>query len=243
VFQCHGCGSGSEVSHVGSIEERRKEVTNVRYDIANFSHPFAWNGIESINRFKWYDHKLTEEEEEAMELEVAPKDESSGAISETFLESVNALPWDVSTKAAIKKTSASLVELIIAEDSPIATPEGMDLKKIKMAVGTFIVGNKEKSAQDILQLVVEKYGLKEAKAKASKDKSEGVASLCAVPENGKVFEVIMEFADAYSQEANYNAAGTYRKVAQVIKDLDFEITVENAKGLGGGKKTKVAGES
>ena len=177
-----------------------------------------------------------------MKLEVTSANES-GAIPEAFLESVNALSWDVSNQAAIKKTSASLVELITAEDSPIATLEGMDLKKIKMAVGTFIVGNKEKSAQDILQLVVEKYGLKESKAKSSKDKSEGVASLCAVAANGKVFEVIMELAGVYAKEANHNAAGTYRKVAQVIKDLDFEITLKNAKGLGGGKKTKLAGES
>lgn len=36
------------------------------------------------------------------------------------------------------------------------------------------------------------------------------------------------------------AGGTYTKVANAIKDLDFEITTDNAKGLGKGK-TKVAG--
>ena len=34
--------------------------------------------------------------------------------------------------------------------------------------------------------------------------------------------------------------GTYTKVANAIKDLDYEITTDNAKGLGKGK-TKVAG--
>ena len=36
------------------------------------------------------------------------------------------------------------------------------------------------------------------------------------------------------------AGGTYTKVANAIKDLDYEITTDNAKGLGKGK-TKVAG--
>lgn len=34
--------------------------------------------------------------------------------------------------------------------------------------------------------------------------------------------------------------GTYKKVANAIKDLDYEITADNAKGLGKGK-TKVDG--
>ena len=52
----------------------------------------------------------------------------------------------------------------------------------------------------------------------------------------------MELASAYSKEANFNAANTYRKVANAVKELGFEITLDNAKGLGGGKKTKVAGK-
>ena len=36
------------------------------------------------------------------------------------------------------------------------------------------------------------------------------------------------------------AGGTYKKVANAIKDLDYEITADNAKGLGKGK-TKVDG--
>ena len=42
------------------------------------------------------------------------------------------------------------------------------------------------------------------------------------------------------KESNANAGKTYDKVANTIRDLDFEITADNAKGLGKGK-TKVPG--
>lgn len=44
----------------------------------------------------------------------------------------------------------------------------------------------------------------------------------------------------YTKESNYNAGNSYKKVAAAVKDFDFAITLENAKGLGKGK-TKVAG--
>ena len=43
-----------------------------------------------------------------------------------------------------------------------------------------------------------------------------------------------------SSSSSSLAGGTYKKVANAIKDLDYEITADNAKGLGKGK-TKVDG--
>ena len=202
------------------------------------------------DRRHWFTEKPTEEEEAAMDAEVeeGPSGASAGSSNDlpaAFLKLVRKIDWDVDSdkakcKSVIKKTTMALVELLIADDSPVAMPEDA-LPKIKMAVGTMILQNKEKSLDDILVLIVGKYGLKEAKKKASKAKAKATASLCNVAANGAIYNILTELATVYSKESNMNAAITYKKVAQAVKGLDFEITVDNAKGLGGGKKTKVAG--
>jgi len=49
-----------------------------------------------------------------------------------------------------------------------------------------------------------------------------------------------QFGKVYMEEGNKNAGATYKKVANAIKDIEYEITEENAKGLCS-KKTKVDG--
>ena len=110
------------------------------------------------HRLDWYDHEPTEEEIEAEEGNGTKK--SVGSIPEELLKNVE---WDTSNVAGIKKTTAALVEVITAEDSPLAIPEDANVSKVKRAVGPIILQNKEKSKDEILQLVIDKYGLKEGK--------------------------------------------------------------------------------
>ena len=49
---------------------------------------------------------------------------------------------------------------------------------------------------------------------------------------------MLELGELYTKESNWNAGNSYKKVAAAIKDFDFEITENNAKGLCKGK-TKV----
>ena len=49
----------------------------------------------------------------------------------------------------------------------------------------------------------------------------------------------MELSSLYYKEKNSNASNTYKKVAQAVKEMKFEIIEDNALGLGKGK-TKVA---
>ena len=48
-----------------------------------------------------------------------------------------------------------------------------------------------------------------------------------------------ELGDYYFKEGNANAGGTYKKVIAAVSKLPFEITLDNAKGLGKGKSKVV----
>ena len=123
---------------------------------------------------------------------------STSNLPEKILKSVRKINWDLSSRDNMKKSSAALVALIVADTSPIAALEGVEdedgsgSKKVKMAVGKMVLQNKDKSAEEILDLVVEKYGMKEAKKKAKAAKAEVTANVCVVPANGKVHEVCFE---------------------------------------------------
>ena len=123
---------------------------------------------------------------------------STSHLPEKFLKSVKKINWDLSSRDNMKKSAGALVDLIVAESSPIAALEGDDdedgsgRKKVKMAVGKIVLQNKDKCAEEILDLVVEKYGMKEAKKKAKAAKAEVTANVCVVPANGKIHEVCFE---------------------------------------------------
>ena len=88
-------------------------------------------------------------------------------------------------------------------------------------------------------MIVKEYGFAAAKeAKAEKRKA-AVASGCTCAANAPLVAAITELANYYFKDGNGNAGGTYTKVATALSELDYEVTEDNAKGLGKGK-TKVA---
>jgi len=172
----------------------------------------------------------------------ATRPSSNSQVPDLFLTAIKEnIEWDTSSNPAIKKTCAALAEFVVNEDSPLAIPEDADAAKIRKKIGPIVLENKEKSMEEIVQLIVDKYGLKGDKEKNAKMKQNLVASICKMEANAEVYNVLDELSKAYYIEKNTNAGNTYKKVCAAVKDLDFEITVDNAKGLGGGKKTKVAG--
>lgn len=205
-------------------------------DIAmNMSCPYSSSVSDAPRLLPWYDREPTEEEVEEMKKQW--NNEASVEMPEEFIKSINELDWNLSTAKGKKKAATEMTELLTSDNSPVAVPQEGN---VKMEIGKIILPNTDMTAEQILDLIVEKYGLKEQNKKAAAAKEEAFADLCDVKENAKVFNVIMELADVYAKEANRNASNTYRKVAQAVKDLSFEITEDNAKGLGGGKN-KVPG--
>lgn len=95
-----------------------------------------------------------------------------------------------------------------------------------------IVQNRDKDAVAVLGLIISKYGLKKKNTEDAKKRLAQVKAVVNVASNASIFEVLQEMSSLYFKEKNTNAGASYRKVAQAVKDIDFEITLENAKGLG-----------
>jgi len=163
------------------------------------------------------------------------KGERRSAVPDTLAATAEELNWDLSNPKGMKQAAKELATLC---SSTVDLPASDSTAR--MEIGKLILSNKGKSAKDVLRFVIDKFGLKEAKAVAAKEKSKARSFMCNHLSNAPILEVMLELSELYFKEKNTNAGITYKKVAQAIKETDFEINEDNAKGLGKGK-TKVAG--
>jgi K+-transporting ATPase c subunit len=215
---CHGfydddIGARHTCAFVGSIEEAPRE------------HP-------------WFTEKPSEEEEAAMK-EAAEALKSGSKVSGgddslvTSLEDkAKDLDWDISTKEGKQKAVKDLVALCKQAD--------VDLPKTnaKMEIGTIVTGNQGLSASQVAKLIAQTYGFVKQNEQVAEKKAAAVEALCKNPANSEIVQVMLELSNCYFKEGNSNAGITYKKVSAAVAGLDFEITEENAKGLGK-NKTKV----
>lgn len=179
----------------------------------------------------WFDREPTEEEEETMwQEDGADNDKTDQKLPEDLVKAVKKIDWNLSGKEQIKKVVSDMIGICSSKISPIDFPS--DKSKAKMDIGMMIVQNRDKDATAVLGLVIEKYGLKKRNTEAAKKRTEQVNAAVNVKSNARIFEALQELSSLYFKEKNTNAGVSYRKVAQAVMDLDFEITEENAKGLG-----------
>ena len=219
--------------------------------------------LEKIHRVQpWFSSKPTEEEEEMMDKEAdqaagitndddddgdAGADGQGGGNSKDddntklLLKKAAGLKkdWDLPSDATAPKIKAAtkrLLDVVMSEDVPkLSIPEG----KEKMEIGKTVLMSKGESAEFILRALRKRFPFAQAKAAAAKKRAAAVESVCVNTANGGIMNALLELSELYFKEKNSNAGATYRKVANAIKDIEFEITQDNAKGLGKGK-TKVA---
>ena len=200
---------------------------------------------------KRYTRKPTEEEEEeinAMTGRAGNKSKKDSSPDENsplskLQKRASALEkerkWNLSSPAGMKKAAKSMVMLCTDKvDQKLDMPSSES--KAVMEVGKLILQNKSSSASEFVAILVEKFGFLQDNAMDNKAKTEAVTASCKNSSNGAVLAAILELGELYFKEKNTNAGVTYKKVAEAIKNLTFEITCDNAKGLGKGK-TKVAG--
>lgn len=102
------------------------------------------------------------------------------------------------------------------------------------------MGNMDATPGEILELVVKEYGVASAKEEVKAKQKDALANSCSVAANAGIVQALQELGDMYFKDGNTNAGLTYKKAIAGITPLDFEITEDNAKGLGKGK-TKIVG--
>jgi hypothetical protein len=173
----------------------------------------------------WYSREPTEEEKEAMTAEnEASKtdnvgDEKGMALLSNLQEKANELDWDLSSTAGLKKGAKDILHICTGH---IDLPD--DEGNARMKVGQLVAANRTRSAAEILVLVADKFGFASVKAEKGKAKEQAMSSICKHHKNAPTMSVMLELRDLYGKESNRNAAGSYGRVANAIKDLDYEIT-------------------
>eukprot|EP00567_Pseudictyota_dubia_P001280 CAMPEP_0197466612 /NCGR_PEP_ID=MMETSP1175-20131217/65145_1 /TAXON_ID=1003142 /ORGANISM="Triceratium dubium, Strain CCMP147" /LENGTH=481 /DNA_ID=CAMNT_0043002661 /DNA_START=51 /DNA_END=1496 /DNA_ORIENTATION=+ len=193
----------------------------------------------------WYSKEPTEEEKEAMEAQDEAA-QSGGATGEEQTEKVKedtekltklvkGIDWDMSNATGIKQAAKDMLAIC---KSYLAFPS--DAKKARMEVGKIIVANKNLPATEVLAEVISKFGFAEVKGESKRKQQEALASVCGHPANASVVEVFLEMSKLWFKEGDSMRGAATAKAAEAIKGIKYEITEENAKGLGKGKG-KVAG--
>ena len=155
-------------------------------------------------------------------------------------KSVATISWDLSSNKGIKSAVSALHEILTDKENSkkkLDLPE--DMKQAKMKILEVVSMNRDRTAQEMIPILVKEFGWAEAKAAKKAQKEAALKEAVACPANAAIVAALQELGELYFKEGNRNAGGTYKKAVGAIRDLTFEITESNAKGLGKGK-TKVA---
>jgi Poly(ADP-ribose) polymerase and DNA-Ligase Zn-finger region len=156
----------------------------------------------------WHTEKPSEEEmEEMTKAKEEARDEGEGGdyvdqpTAVELLKAAEGLEIDLETDAGKKAAAAKYAELV---EDKLDLPEG---RNIKMEVGKLIMAQTEKSPKEIMQAIITKFGIKEAKDAKSAKKEEAAESACANPKNAKL---ILAFREC----SKYYFDGTFRRSVQ-----------------------------
>jgi len=191
----------------------------------------------------WYSDEPTEEEIEAMKAITEKHEAVAGGKGGD-----GDIPPEMATAAAKleddwdslhnKEKAQSIVDICTTGKARADLPQ--DEKKARIAVGKILMSNMDASALEMLELVIKEFGVSSAKEEAKAKQKSAMAGSCRVAANAGIVQAFQELGDYYFKEGNANAGLTYKKAITAITGLDYEITADNAKGLGKGK-TKLVG--
>jgi hypothetical protein len=169
-----------------------------------------------LPREPWLKEEPTEEEKAAMDEQAEQARGEGGAedsdLKTSLLEAAESLDWKLINKAGIQKATAELTELVMGK---LDLPE--DPKKAKMALGSLIVGNKEKTPKEIVEIVLTKYGVAEEKEKKAAAKEAALESMCECPNNAPILMAFQELAQLYFK-GKWNLGGS---ITQELSPFSF----------------------
>lgn len=178
----------------------------------------------------FYLEEPTEEEKEAMENQMKEaRGEVEGAdrfkdnpVAQELLQKAEALEVDLDSNEGKKKAGADFLILV---EGKVDLPESRDAK---MEVGQFVMSHSDLTPRDIMMKLMEKYGFVEEKEEKAKSKEAALEANCANPKNIPLIMAFQECANYYFQEQNRNAGSAYVNAISALKDLEVEVTADNA---------------
>lgn len=209
---------------------------------------FYSNKKDDVGRFQpWFQNEPTEEEDELISKQIEEGSKATTSSSATTGQNnermqnlqkqvKEKIDWNVKTGQGVKSTTKEVYKLC---KKVLDLPS--DERNAMTEIGKIILQNRNnKTSDEILVIVTQQFKFLDDVIEEKKRQTNVSKSICVVEENGNLFLALTELSNCYLKEKNSHAGNSYRKVANAIKDLDYEITEDNALGLGKGK-TKVAG--
>ena len=142
--------------------------------------------------------------------------------------------WKLDSKASLRETVSNLVQIL--QDSGVSLPS--DPTDASRKIGSMLIPIKHLPKEEIVKQLVQDLGFAQQKEAQAEQQKEAAKQAMACPANAAVVAAFQELAELYFKEGNRNAGATYTKVVAALQKLPFEVTAENAKGLGKGK-TKI----
>jgi hypothetical protein len=160
----------------------------------------------------FYTEEPTEEEKEEMEAQWEASKAGSAeavAVGEDAKSIVAKLvsgidEFDLSSAPGKKKAASDLVAAITGI---VDIPD--DEAKARMAIGRIVMMHSNSTKDEVIQAVIDEFGLKAVNEEQSKVKAKAATSICACPANAPVLEAIMELSSLYFKEGNANAGKLY----------------------------------
>lgn len=199
---------------------------------------------DAVRLKPWFTKKPTKEENDEIDAIIGMGDSKSKVrVENKHLSELTFLAkgiqdkgmWELDSAPGLKSSAKAFVELCTGKlDLP------SDTKKATMEIGKLILLHKANSAVEFVKILADKFGFLKENEDAKQLKVKSISTACNHAGNGPLMLAMVELSDLYYKEKNTNTGNTYKKVAEAIKNLDFEVNSKNSKGLGKGK-TKVAG--
>jgi hypothetical protein len=150
------------------------------------------------------------------------------------------LDWGlIETKGGVRTFVGQLVDLFLNHPGKTLDIPQERQDAIKK-VGPRVVQHKDKPASEVVSIIIQEFGFVEKKQEKAAKKEATIESAVACPKNAPLVAIFQELAELYLKEGNRNAGGSYNKATVAIKQIKFEVTEENAMGLGKPGKNKVA---
>lgn len=186
----------------------------------------------TLHRFteKPSDEEIAAMDAESEALKSGSKVGDDDKVIAALEEKAEEIDWNLDNKEAIQKA--------VKDMAAVCLKAGIDLPEpttAKLEIGKLVTSNRSLPPSEIAKLVAEKYGFADQNEAAAEKKQAAVENACVNPSNAEIVAVLLELSSLYFKDGNSNAGISYKKVSQAVSRLDFEITAENAKGLGKGK--------
>jgi len=198
----------------------------------------------SFSLCRYTERPTKEEEEEMQRLIDAAKGKEASVDASTdvdiakLVKKASNSSWNLDSREGVRFATESVIQLFKEHPGKKVDIPGEDAAA-RQKVGPFIVANKDKSAAEIIPILVKEFGFVEDKEDKAAKKEAAMEQVVKNSNNAPIAAVFHELSGLYGKAGDRNRAGAYYRAAQAINNIEHEITTENAMSLCKGK-TKVA---